>query len=167
MNALVRSDTGIVPMTTADLAAVSKIESAAYDFPWTRGNFIDSLAAGYLARVLRGPAGETLGYFVAMRGVNEMHLLNITVAPAWQGQGLGRLMLQALAGHARSAGMASVWLEVRESNRRARALYQQIGYEEVGLRRGYYPAAGRREDAVVMSLVLPAAPEAGGTHGLD
>lgn len=141
-------------MDVRDLDAVSRIEAAAYGFPWTRGNFVDSLAAGYLAEVLEDETRQLLGYFIAMAGVDEMHLLNITVAPAWQGQGLGRLMLQALADHARGRGMASLWLEVRESNRRARSLYEQLGYAEVGLRRGYYPAAGRREDAVVMSLVL-------------
>jgi len=150
-------------MDVRDLDAVSRIEAAAYAFPWTRGNFVDSLAAGYLAEVLEDETRQLLGYFIAMAGVDEMHLLNITVAPAWQGQGLGRLMLQALADHARGRGMASLWLEVRESNRRARALYEQLGYAEVGLRRGYYPAAGRREDAVVMSLVL----QDGGTHELD
>lgn len=150
-------------MDVRDLDAVSRIEAAAYGFPWTRGNFVDSLAAGYLAEVLEDETRQLLGYFIAMAGVDEMHLLNITVAPAWQGQGLGRLMLQALADHARGRGMASLWLEVRESNQRARALYEQLGYAEVGLRRGYYPAAGRREDAVVMSLVL----QDGGTHELD
>ena len=144
-------------MGVRDLDAVTTIESGAYSFPWTRGNFVDSLAAGYLAEVLEDEHRELLGYFIAMAGVDEMHLLNITVAPAWQGQGFGRLMLQALADHTREAGLASLWLEVRQSNLRARALYAQLGYAEVGLRRGYYPAAGRREDAVVMSLVLPQA----------
>lgn len=154
-------------MQVRDLDAVTRIEASAYSFPWTRGNFIDSLAAGYLAEVLEDETGQLLGYFIAMAGVDEMHLLNITVAPACQGQGLGRLMLDALANHARERGMASLWLEVRESNQRARMLYQRLGYAEVGLRRGYYPAAGRREDAIVMSLVLDAAAEDGAGHGLD
>ncbi len=154
-------------MGVRDLDAVSGIEASAYSFPWTRGNFVDSLAAGYLAEVLEDETGRLLGYFIAMAGVDEMHLLNVTVASAWQGQGLGRLMLEALAAHARGRGMASLWLEVRESNRRARALYEQLGYAEVGLRRGYYPAAGRREDAVVMSLVLQPGEAGEVTHGLD
>jgi [ribosomal protein S18]-alanine N-acetyltransferase len=141
-------------MGVRDLDAVTAIEASAYGFPWTRGNFIDSLAAGYLAEVLEEDGAGLVGYYIAMPGVDEMHLLNVTVAPAWQGQGLGRLMLQALADHARAQGLASLWLEVRQGNQRARALYRQLGYAEVGLRRGYYPAAGRREDAVVMSLPL-------------
>lgn len=155
-------------MDVRDLDAVSAIETGAYAFPWTRGNFVDSLAAGYLAEVLEDESGQLLGYFIAMVGVDEMHLLNITVAPAWQGQGLGRLMLHALAERARELGLASLWLEVRQSNQRARALYAHLGYAEVGLRRGYYPAAGRREDAVVMSLVLQDAAGNGVVaHGLD
>jgi [ribosomal protein S18]-alanine N-acetyltransferase len=145
-------------MTVRDLDNVTAIETSAYGFPWSRGNFVDSLAAGYLAEVLDEDGTGLIGYCIAMVGVDEMHLLNITVAPAWQGQGLGRMMLGALASHAREQGLASLWLEVRQGNQRARALYRQLGYAEVGLRRGYYPAAGRREDAVVMSLPLQAAP---------
>jgi ribosomal-protein-alanine N-acetyltransferase len=89
-----------------------------------------------------------------MTGVDELHLLNVTVAPPWQGQGHGRGLLEAVAGHGSRLGLATLWLEVRASNRRARALYRRFGFAEVGLRRHYYPAAGEREDAVVMSLVL-------------
>ena len=145
-------------MHVRDLDDVTAIEISAYGFPWSRGNFVDSLAAGYLAEVLDEDGAGIVGYYIAMVGVDEMHLLNITVAPAWQGQGLGRMMLGALATHAREQGLASLWLEVRQGNQRARALYRQLGYAEVGLRRGYYPAAGRREDAVVMSLPLQADP---------
>jgi len=155
------------PMGVRDLDAVVAIEAGAYSFPWTRGNFVDSLAAGYLAEVLEDESRELLGYFIAMAGVDEMHLLNITVAPSWQGQGLGRLMLRALADYARECGLASLWLEVRQSNQRARALYRQLGYAEVGLRRGYYPAAGQREDAVVMSLPLPQDATERDGHGVD
>ena len=94
-----------------------------------------------------------MGYFVAMAGVDEMHLLNLTVAPAWQGRGHGRALLDALVEHCRARGDGPLWLEVRESNLRARAIYARYGFGEVGLRRGYYPAPhGQREDAVVMSL---------------
>jgi ribosomal-protein-alanine N-acetyltransferase len=128
------------------------IEQAAYEFPWTRGNFIDSLAARYLAEVLVAESGA-VGYFVAMGGLDEMHLLNLTVAPGWQGQGHGRALLDALVGHCRTRGARTLWLEVRESNLRARAIYTRYGFGEVGLRRGYYPAPhGQREHAVVMSL---------------
>ena len=141
-------------MTLRDLDAVLAIEARAYGWPWTRGNFIDTLAAGYLAEVLEDRDAGLLGYFVAMTGVDEIHLLNVTVAPAWQGQGYGSGLLDAVEAHGRDRGLAALWLEVRQSNRRARALYARRGFTEVSVRRGYYPAAGRREDAVVMRLPL-------------
>lgn len=161
MNAVLEPRPQSRPMTVRDLDAVVGVEQRAYSHPWSRGNFTDSLAAGYLAEVWW--LGEAvLGYFIAMPGVDELHLLNITVAPEHQGQGHGRVMMAALRQHALQAEAASLWLEVRESNHRARALYRSLGFAEVGLRRGYYPAAVRREDAVVMSLVLAGA----GAHGL-
>ncbi|MDC6169567.1 MULTISPECIES: ribosomal protein S18-alanine N-acetyltransferase [unclassified Roseateles] len=142
-------------MQAGDVEAVLAIEQRAYEFPWSRGNFIDSLSAGYLAQVLRAADGSVLGYFLAMQGVDELHLLNITVLPECQGQGLARLMLDALQALAREHGGAQIWLEVRQGNERARRVYARYGFAEVGLRRAYYPAAeGRREDAVLMSLRL-------------
>ena len=150
------------PMTVADLDAVMAVETQAYGHPWSRGNFTDSLAAGYLAEVLHGAAGAApLGYFVAMPGVQELHLLNITVAPSRQRQGWGLLLLRTVLARARARGLGAIWLEVRAGNLRARAVYRAFGFVERGTRRGYYPAsASRREDAVVMSLEL--APEAHG-----
>ena len=130
------------------------IEQRAYAHPWTRGNFMDALRSGYHARVLLA-GEELLGYYVAMQGVDEVHLLNITVAPDYQRQGWGRVMLDALALWARSLGAQWLWLEVRVSNARAIAIYEAHGYRRVGLRKNYYPAGhGQREDAVVMSLRL-------------
>ncbi|MBA4177014.1 MAG: ribosomal-protein-alanine N-acetyltransferase [Leptothrix sp. (in: Bacteria)] len=154
-------------MTVRDLDAVVAVEARAYSHPWSRGNFTDSLAAGYLAEVLVDGAGEIVGYLVAMHGVDELHLLNITVVPAAQGQGHGQALMAALHRHARRQGLATLWLEVRQSNQRARALYRRLGYTEVGLRRGYYPAAVRREDAVVMSLSVRDAPVPPSPHVLD
>jgi ribosomal-protein-alanine N-acetyltransferase len=155
MNAVVRESRSLWPMTVGDLDEVARIEAAAYEFPWTRGNFIDSLAAGYVARVLRADEGAVVGYFIAMKGVDEMHLLNLTVAPAEQGRGHGRLLLDGLVGICREQRADRLWLEVRDSNDRARALYLRYGFRHVGVRRGYYPARqGRREDASVMSLDL-------------
>lgn len=141
-------------MTVHDLDRVLTIEVSAYSHPWSRGNFIDSLAAGYLAEVLQADEGAVVGYFVAMSGVDELHLLNITVAPACQGQGHGSALLRAVQGHARALGLSSLWLEVRKSNQRAQALYHRRGFLAVGVRKHYYPAVGGREDAVVMSLRL-------------
>ncbi len=164
MNAVLRPSYRLRAMTLADLDVVLDIELQAYPFPWTRGNFTDSLAAGYPARVLTdGRAGDrVIGYFVAMEGVDEMHLLNITVTPSEQGRGHGGGLLDALVQLCRECDAAQLWLEVRQSNPRARELYSRYGFREVGLRRGYYPAAqGQREDARVMTLIVDEAP-----HGL-
>jgi [ribosomal protein S18]-alanine N-acetyltransferase len=144
-------------MTTSDVESVQSVEARAYSFPWTRGNFIDSLAAGYLAEVLEGDA-QLLGYFVAMPGVDELHLLNITVAPEHQGQGHGHGLLDAVQQHGQRLGLAQLLLEVRQSNPRALALYQRRGFVQVGVRPAYYPALSGREDAIVMSLALGAGP---------
>jgi [ribosomal protein S18]-alanine N-acetyltransferase len=142
------------PLTEARLDEVVAAEARAYEHPWTRGNFADSVRSGYQAQVLM--AGVTLlGYFVAMRGVDEVHLLNITVVPEYQGQGWGRSMLDAVAIWSRGQGAQWLWLEVRAGNKRAQRIYQRHGFRRVGERKGYYPAArGQREDAVVMSLKL-------------
>ena len=141
-------------LTLARLDALLAVEQRAYTHPWTRGNFTDALAAGYQAQVLM--AGDALlGYFIAMQGVDEVHLLNITVAPEYQRQGWARLLLDALALWSRGRGAQWLWLEVRVSNLRARQIYEAHGFRHVGERKRYYPAAdGQREDAVVMSLAL-------------
>ncbi|WP_128000134.1 ribosomal protein S18-alanine N-acetyltransferase [Piscinibacter defluvii] len=147
-------------MGIGQLDAVMTVETAAYEFPWSRGNFIDSIAAGYAAQVLYGAGGELLGYFVAMGGVDEMHLLNITTAPPHQHCGHARFMLDALVALCRRRGARRLWLEVRRSNLRAQSIYRRRGFAEVGARRGYYPAPqGQREDALVMSLDIGAGGE--------
>ena len=144
-----------VPMHLAHLPAVLAIEQAVYAFPWTHGNFVDSLAAGHHAHVLRSADAAIAGYSVAMAGVQEMHLLNLTVSPPWQGQGHARALLDALVALCRRNGSESLWLEVRPSNERARSVYRRYGFSEIGLRRGYYPAPGnQREDACVMRLAI-------------
>jgi ribosomal-protein-alanine N-acetyltransferase len=145
----------LVPMALEHLDAVLAIENAAYAFPWSRGNFVDSIVAGYPARVLLDARAALLGYFVAMAGVDEMHLLNITVAPAVQGRGHARHMMAALVALCSQYAARELWLEVRLSNTRAREIYERLGFVEVGIRKGYYPAGfARREDAAVMTLKL-------------
>ena len=146
---------GLRAMAMADIDAVMAIEQAAYGHPWTRGNFIDSLCAGYLAWLRHDAQAELVGYCVALPGYRETHLLNLTVRPARQRRGIGRALLADLTACSRRRGDASLFLEVRGGNLGARALYAAAGFEEVGLRHDYYPAAGlRREDAVVMRLSL-------------
>jgi [ribosomal protein S18]-alanine N-acetyltransferase len=166
MSAVLKNERLWLPMTVRQLDDVLAIEAESYDFPWTRGNFIDSLAANYFARVLHGEHGELLGYLVAMEGVDELHLLNITVSPRARHCGHAVFMLDELVAFARSRDAQQLWLEVRESNQRARNIYERYGFRQVGLRRAYYPAERSthptgREDATVMSLNLDA------PHALD
>lgn len=163
------------PMTEADLDVVQAVEASAYAHPWTRKHFHDSLQSGHPAMMLLGeslpgdaphperPDGRVLlGYLVAMPGVDEVHLLNITVAPAHQRVGWARFMLDALALWSRGQGAQWLWLEVRQGNLPARRLYESHGFAQVGLRKGYYPnGTFQREDAVVMSLNLMVAPVQG------
>lgn len=144
-----------------DLEAVLAIEVAAYSHPWTRGNFQDSLLAGHPTMALCNGDGELIGYSVAMPGVDELHLLNLTVARRCQRLGLGARLLAAVLDQARDAALRTVWLEVRASNFPALALYRRFGFAQVGLRRGYYPARHGREDAVLMSLPLDGGPVQG------
>ena len=142
------------PLTIERLEAVCAVEQRAYSHPWTRANFVDSLHAGYHCQLLLGDE-QVIGYFVAMKGVDEVHLLNFTVAPAFQRQGWSPLLLEALGGWSRGQGTQWLWLEVRASNARAIAIYERHGFRRVGQRKAYYPAhGGQREDAIVMSLRL-------------
>ena len=143
------------PMLEADLPAVVALEQRVYPHPWTHGNFADSLHSDYPAWLLRDADGKLLGYFLLMLVVDEAHLLNVAVDGAIQGQGLGRLLLDQACPCARQHGMLSMLLEVRPSNTRALAIYQRYGFEQIGRRKGYYPASdGLREDAIVMRYTL-------------
>jgi ribosomal-protein-alanine N-acetyltransferase len=155
--AFLPAHTRLRAMLPDDLPEVLAIERQAYEFPWTHENFASSLASGYLAECLLDAAsGRLLGYYVAMMGFEEMHLLNITLAPAEQGRGYGRALLELLRVRSQQHEARKLWLEVRVSNPRAQRLYLSFGFEVVGSRRGYYPAHGGREDAIVMGLDVPA-----------
>ncbi len=155
MSAVLRAgEAQFEPMASVYLPEVLRVERAAYAHPWSETNFRDALSAGYQAQMLMAD-GTMLGYFVAMKGVDEVHLLNITVEPTYQGQGWARLMLQALTLWARGQGAQWLWLEARVGNTRAVQVYQRHGFRRVGHRKAYYPANnGSREDAIVMSLKL-------------
>lgn len=141
------------PMTDSDLNTVMQLEPTLYTHPWTLGNFRDSLQAGHSAWVME-VAGAVAGYAVMMLVLDEAHLLNISVAQAVQGQGYGRALLTHLLQTARHYQAANLFLEVRVSNTPAIALYEALGFCEMGLRRNYYPAAQGREDALLMGLAL-------------
>lgn len=143
----------VVPMSAADLDWVGAREAELHAFPWTRGNFEDSLAAGHGAWVMRLDT-RPLGYAIMMMVLDEAHLLNLSIARQVQGQGYGRVLLDRLCAEARAGGATQLFLEVRPSNEAALALYRKAGFEQIGRRRGYYPAREGREDAIVMRLTL-------------
>ena len=145
--------TRIRPMTEADVAEVFAVERASYQFPWSEGIFRDCLRVGYVCRVLTLES-LIIGYGVMSVGAGEAHVLNLCVADAYRCHGLGRRMLAYLLERGAAAGMSEAFLEVRPSNTAAIRLYQAVGFEQVGMRRGYYQAAGGREDAAVLRLSL-------------
>jgi ribosomal-protein-alanine N-acetyltransferase len=153
MSAVLKPVTELRPMAEADLPAVMTIENAIYAFPWTPGNFRDSLAAGYSCWIYACD-GEPIGYAVLMRASDEAHLLNLSIAASWQRQGYGSLLLQQLCELARGHGVRMLFLEVRPSNAGAQRLYERHGFRRIGLRRDYYPAPAGREDALIFGLAL-------------
>ena len=141
------------PMSMADLDGIMLIEPTLYSHPWTRGNFSDSLNSGYSAWVLCENK-DMIAYALMMMVLDEAHLLNISVAKSHQKQGLGKLMLQHMLDKARGHGAANMFLEVRISNTSAIGLYESVGFNEMAIRRKYYPLHNGREDAVLMGLAL-------------
>jgi ribosomal-protein-alanine N-acetyltransferase len=153
MSAVLKDVPQLTPMLEADLQEVMAIESAIYSHPWTRGNFVDSLNAGYECRCLR-LGRDLLGYFVLMVAAQEAHLLNLSIAPQHQRRGHGSGLLREAADLARRLAARNIFLEVRPSNAGAQALYTRFGFRKIGMRRGYYPAQAGREDALVLTLPL-------------
>jgi ribosomal-protein-alanine N-acetyltransferase len=153
------------PMTVASLDGVMALEEAVYPFPWTRGNFLDSLASGYTAWTLNRLEGDLVGYCVAMFGAGEMHLSTSRWHRHGGQRGHARRLFEELVAVCRQRPADRLWLEVRESNRTAQEVYRRLGFVAAGMRRGYYPApAGTREDAIVMTLDLR---DGGRGHALD
>ncbi|MEW5756838.1 MAG: ribosomal protein S18-alanine N-acetyltransferase [Pseudomonadota bacterium] len=141
------------PMHEADLPTVTRLDAAAYPFPWTEQIFRDCMRAGYLCCVYEKEA-LILGYGVLALGAAEGHILNLCVSPEHQGRGIGRELLLYLIDVAKANKIETLFLEVRISNDVARHLYHRVGFNEVGIRKGYYPATDGREDAMVLALAL-------------
>jgi ribosomal-protein-alanine N-acetyltransferase len=150
----------LAPMALADVDEVYALEQNVFPHPWSRANFLDSLASGYDAWVLREEGGGLIGYFLLLVAVDEAHLLDVAVAAARQRAGRSRAgpvpyLLARPASLPPQAGMLSMLLEVRPSNLRALEVYKKYGFNEIGRRKGYYPAhEGQREDAIVMRFGL-------------
>jgi [ribosomal protein S18]-alanine N-acetyltransferase len=140
-------------MNELDVPVVGVIERAAYQFPWSEGIFRDCLRVGYVCRVVE-VNGETAGYGIMSVGAGEAHVLNVCVRDEYRCRGLARKMLLYLLERARIAGMYEAFLEVRPSNIAAASLYHSLGFEQVGIRRGYYQATVGREDAQVLRRLL-------------
>ena len=159
------AELSFMPMQAADLDEVLKIESVSHIHPWTKGNFSDSLAAGHWAYCIRPQVDQMVkgsyldpavlwAYCILFPAVDELHLLNITVSPHLRKLGLGQRMMAAIEGVAAQQKMPRIILEVRPTNAAAVTLYQKLGYEQIGVRKNYYPAnpeTGSREDALVMA----------------
>ncbi|MFN4064792.1 ribosomal protein S18-alanine N-acetyltransferase [Parazoarcus communis] len=141
------------PMTEDDLDWVVEAEALLHAFPWTRGNFADSLAAGYRCSILQSE-NRRIAYAVVLHVLDEAHLLNISVVASAQRGGAGSLLLEHLRAQALMQGARHFFLEVRPSNEAAIALYRKSGFTEIGRRKAYYPALEGREDAIVMKLDL-------------
>jgi [ribosomal protein S18]-alanine N-acetyltransferase len=153
MSAVLKPDYNMRPMLDVDLDAIMQIEPLIYSHPWTRGNFNDSLKAGHKAWVMTSD-DEIVGYAVIMIVLDEAHLLNMSIALPYQKQGLGRMLLLHLIDQAKTFRTENMFLEVRASNVSAIALYENVGFVEMSIRRGYYPANKGREDAILMGLAL-------------
>jgi [ribosomal protein S18]-alanine N-acetyltransferase len=149
-------------MRIGDLERVTQIEACSYSHPWTRGQFLDSLSAGHDARVIADAQEPVIGYSIVMRGVDEVHLLNLTVQASHRRLGHAGRLLDALVQQALQEHRQAIWLEVRVSNEAAQALYRKRGFVATGRRPNYYPAREGREDAILMSLDL-----ASGVRGAD
>lgn len=158
MSAQLKPNLTLRPMQLDDLDAIMQIEPTIYSHPWTRGNFSDSLNSGYSAWVLEDK-NDVIGYALMMMVMDEAHLLNLSVTKTHQKQGLGRYLLEHMLKIAKTHKAAYMFLEVRPSNISAIALYENMGFCEMAVRRGYYPADPKtsktgREDAVLMGLAL-------------
>lgn len=153
MSAVLQPEVHYRPLHMTDLDAVMVIEPEIYPFPWTRGNFSDSLRAGYSCWAAE-LEGKLIGYAVMMMVLDEAHILNISIARDVQGRGLGYRLLKHLMDIARGHGAQTMFLEVRPSNKNALRLYESVGFNEFSVRKGYYPAANGREDAILMGMAL-------------
>lgn len=141
------------PMQADDLDAILQIEPTIYSHPWTRGNFSDSLKAGHIAWVMLLD-NAVVGYSLMSVVLDEAELLNLSIAASCQKQGHGYALLAQVLDSAKAQSVTHLFLEVRKSNISAIALYEKMGFVEVSVRRGYYPSAEGREDAVIMRLIL-------------
>lgn len=153
MSAVVDPRPRVRTMGERDIDGVVGIERAAYDFPWTANIFAECMKAGYVCRVCVSGV-DLVGYGIMSMGAGESHIMNLCVHPDESGNGYGSLLMEDMLSIARRSGVRITFLEVRTSNRRAHSLYQYLGFNEVGVRKNYYPAKKGREDAYVLAKTM-------------
>lgn len=141
-------------MRLEDVSVVHEIESKNYNFPWSEQIFKDCLDAVSYSCWVCEELDVVVGYSIVSMAVGEAHIMNICVDPEVQKQGVGAKLLDAMIERARKKA-GRIFLEVRPSNKAAISLYNKRGFNEIGVRKGYYPAVdGYREDAVMLALDL-------------
>jgi len=143
----------VVPMGLTDITSVTAIENQAHSHPWSEKLFLSNFGQRYFNHALLLD-DTVIGYFVASAVAGEVTLMNIAISPLQQGKGAGQYLLQFLLDYSRQNNQQEIWLEVRGSNQNAIHLYQKLGFVEVDIRKGYYPAENGREDAVIMCCYL-------------
>ncbi len=143
----------IRPMKPTDIQAVLDIERQVYNYPWTEGIFRDCFTAGYKCWVCED-LERVIAYSILSVAAGEAHIMNICVDPTEQNQGIGRKMIEHLIKVSRYCKAESIFLEVRPSNESAKVLYQRMGFNEIGIRKDYYPAEEGREDALMFGMEL-------------
>jgi [ribosomal protein S18]-alanine N-acetyltransferase len=134
-----------------DIAAIALIERDVYVFPWSAGNFRDSLLSGYQCWGCWAD-GDLIGYAIILVSLDEAHLLNFAVSRSWQNQGVGTRFLTFVINESKRMCCEMLYLEVRPTNVIGRRLYERFGFQQLGLRRNYYPATTGREDALFLGL---------------
>lgn len=153
MSAVLENQVHVRTISRSDIEQVLEIERAAYDFPWSANVFAECLKAGYVCRACFND-NTMVGYGIMSMGGGECHIMNLCVHPLRHGNGYGSLLMSDLLKIAGRSNAHMAFLEVRTSNRRAHALYQYLGFNEIGVRKNYYPARRGREDAYVLAKML-------------
>jgi len=153
MSAVIKNESGFCVMHMEDVDEVMEIETSLYDFPWTKSIFSDCIQVGYSCWTYK-QSYQIQAYGVLSAGAGEAHILTLCVRKKFQRQGLGKLVLEHLIDLAKDHRTEVILLEVRPSNTAAVHLYQKYGFNEVGSRKGYYPAKNGREDALIMARDL-------------
>lgn len=149
----IQAEVGFREMEMRDLPAVTYNDRLSYSHPWSRRVFADCLQAGNDCWVVVRDK-RVIGHGILQVIADESHLLNVCIIPEFQGEGFGRMLVEHMLERAVQLKANTIFLEVRPSNPIAYRLYATLGFNEIGIRRGYYPAEKGREDAIVLAKEL-------------